>query len=289
MKQAQHLRRRTQLPGNTSVRNMPALAKHFGMQRLLVKDESENPFGTQKDRKSACVVAEAKATGAAALCILTAGNAGLSLASTAARSGLPVVAIVSQHLPDVTLLLKKVCCDVVAIDLQKKRWTARDLRAAAGERAGYPIIDATNRIYPYKQVGIEIAKDPPDHLVVPVGGGELFLGIASSFRRAGIKTQLWGVTIMGKHSIADKLYAPWTPYMRRIIRLTSPPFPHRLIELTSDVPIEAAYAEVRKHLTCEASSAAAFAALAHVEAKAGENVMVVNTGRFLFDTESGSV
>lgn len=285
MKPASQLQRHALLPGNTPSRNITALAKHFGVQQLLVKDESENPFGTQKDRKSWCVLAEAKSRGAAGLCILTAGNAGLSLASMAAESGLRVVAIVSNHLPDVAERLKKVCSEVVSIDLRNRRWTAKELQTVAGDRPDHPILDATNRIYPYKQVGIEIAQNPPGHLVVPVGGGELLLGIANSFRQAGITTRLWGVTIKDKNSIADKLYAPWTPYMRRIRLMTSPPSPHRLIELVSDEPIAAAFQEVRKHLTCEPSSAASFAALSQVEAKRSESVMVVNTGRFLFRPE----
>lgn len=71
---------------------IPEMSDYFGFRHLMIKDESRNPFGTHKDRKSFYVVRNARRLCGGAppdsLCILTSGYAGLSHAAFAARTGL---------------------------------------------------------------------------------------------------------------------------------------------------------------------------------------------------------
>src|SRR5262245_39314386 len=98
------LPRRDLCIGHTPVFSLPELSDHFGIKHLWVKDESANPLGTHKDRKSVEVIGKAMRLAPhlrpQAFCLLTAGNAGLSLAIFASSywassPSIPVIAFIS--------------------------------------------------------------------------------------------------------------------------------------------------------------------------------------------------
>jgi len=74
--------------GMTPLLAAPRLGARLGVPGLLVKDEGRNPLGSFKDRGMSVAVSMARALGARALAIPTAGNAGGSAAAYAARAGL---------------------------------------------------------------------------------------------------------------------------------------------------------------------------------------------------------
>jgi cysteine synthase len=280
-----------QLPrvGNTPVSEIPELSEYFGVKHLLIKNESANPFGTHKDRKSLYVVSHARTLcngiDPVALCILTSGNAGLSLAAFASEKNLPVIGIVGKSLPsDVERQLEGACKKIVSLDLEVKPWKSEQLRAFAGETNGDRILDATNCSEAYKQIAREIAPYRPDFIVLPVGSGELFVGLAAGLRDLNrnlkLKTKLIGVAVKKRDSLADKLYAYWTPYKSRVQELTRSPSKHRLVEL--DLNDEDLLAEtfevVGKHLRCEPSSAAAFVPLRKYKFDRQAKILILNTG-----------
>jgi threonine synthase len=43
-------------PGNTPLIKIEKLCKKFGLPNLFIKDESKNPFGTFKDRRSEYII-----------------------------------------------------------------------------------------------------------------------------------------------------------------------------------------------------------------------------------------
>lgn len=277
--------------GNTPILEIKELSEYFGLEHLTIKDEGSNYFGTHKDRKSAAVVLDAVRAvpnkRPEALCILTAGNAGLSLAKIASHFGLPVTAFVGDKglSSQLQTSLNEICESVIALDLEGKRWSSRELRSLAGEKEGRRIHDSTNGVTsPFESIVEEILKhDPstfPDVIVLPVGSGELFLGVAQGLKRHRLKARLVGVTV-GKESAADKLYSRWNPQAGQLMA-TIKKESHDRWELKD----EAVLADTLKHLTkvnafsCEASSAAAFAVLHQLKRKRRERILVVNTGTF---------
>ena len=70
-----------------------------GFSQLYIKDESLNPTGSFKARGLSAAVTAARARGAKALAIPTAGNAGGALSAYAAACGLPAVVFMPRDTP----------------------------------------------------------------------------------------------------------------------------------------------------------------------------------------------
>jgi cysteine synthase len=268
--------------GHTPVSEIPAISDYFGLSRLLIKDESYNPFGTHKDRKSyyAVQTSSNRCNPPDALCIITAGNAGLSLAAFASQRQLPVIALVGSLAPQVRLKLERACERVLQLELQNKYWSSRELRQMVGSSQVRRVIDITNLAAPYQQLAHEIAPYEPDTIVLPVGGGELFVGLAAGIRTLGLRTRLIGVTTRREDTLADKLYAKWAPYRDRVYWLTGGGFAHQLFYLDDESTLGDTLKVVGQCIRCEFSSAAAFDILRQLSFKATEKVMVLNTGAF---------
>lgn len=279
--------------GRTPVISWPELSDYFGIEHLWVKDESANPLGTHKDRKSLTLVERAIRLPLhlrpQAFCLLTAGNAGLSLAIMASSSAIPVVAFVDgERSTNSQSELEVLCERVVRLDLNGHEWRPRELCELADAQLGRRVIDVTNGVIdPYSEIVREICLlDPerrPDLIVLPIGCGELFLGIERGLKRYGLKARLVGVTTP-ERSLADKLYARWRPHGSHVAVLTLGGSPHRLLNLRDESLLLDTYNWLRLggRVRCEPSSAAAFAALFKIrdELKNGEKVMVINTGTF---------
>ena len=74
--------------GFTPLLPTPRLGALFGLPRLLVKDEGNNPTGSFKARGLSMAVSMARVLGATDVCLPSAGNAGSALAAYAAAAGL---------------------------------------------------------------------------------------------------------------------------------------------------------------------------------------------------------
>lgn len=85
--------------GNTPLLDFPALAKHHGVGRLMLKNEGANPTGSHKDRMSAGLIRRALDIGAATVAVASSGNAGVSLAAFAANAGLHCVVVTTEGMP----------------------------------------------------------------------------------------------------------------------------------------------------------------------------------------------
>ena len=77
--------------GWTPVLDSPRLARHLGIQQILLKDEGRNPTASFKDRASSVGVAHALQVGAKTIACASTGNAASSLAGHAALAGLPPI------------------------------------------------------------------------------------------------------------------------------------------------------------------------------------------------------
>src|SRR5262249_28967812 len=76
--------------GMTPLLDCRHLAQSLGLERLLVKDESQLPTGSFKSRGMTAAVSMAKQLGVKRLALPTAGNAGGAAAAYGARAGLEV-------------------------------------------------------------------------------------------------------------------------------------------------------------------------------------------------------
>ena len=85
--------------GWTSIYSPPVLRKQLGVPSLWVKDESQNPTASFKDRASAVVVARAREIDAQVVVTASTGNAGAALAGMAAAVGQKAVIFAPRSAP----------------------------------------------------------------------------------------------------------------------------------------------------------------------------------------------
>jgi threonine synthase len=85
--------------GNTPVYHVPRLAKKLGITNLWIKDESQNPTASFKDRASSVVVARGREINAEVIVTASTGNAGAALAGMAAAIGHKAVIFAPRTAP----------------------------------------------------------------------------------------------------------------------------------------------------------------------------------------------
>jgi len=173
--------------GWTPLLTAPRLAARCDLNRLWIKDESQNPTGSFKARGMAVAVAMAKYLGAKKLAVPSAGNAAGALAAYAARAGLPAYLFMPKDAPQantiecqtmgahVTLIdgLITDCGREVALRKEKEGWF--DLST----------LKEPYRIEGKKTLGYEIAEQLdwklPGVIIYPTGGGTGLIGMWKAF------------------------------------------------------------------------------------------------------------
>lgn len=266
--------------GKTPLFKIDALASKFGYSNLLIKDESKNPFGTWKDRRSSLIVRRAEENFVDKICLITSGNAGFSLAKFAAMSPLKITAIIDHQVAKtIHEKLAKACYSVIEKDLSQKIFKPEECLALAREQETEIIWEATNGWHEaYESIIQEIKSTKPDYLICPVGSGEAYVGLCNGIVRAKLKTKLIGIKSKANPSYADKLHTPWTPYSPKIRSILD--LGHALIQAEED-EIKTAYALARDHIDCEPSSAIVFVALSKLKFKKNDRIVLVNSGKGL--------
>lgn len=216
------------------------LQRALGYESFRVKDESLNPTGTFKDRRSAAIVAHAIEQKADALALISAGNAAYSLSKYAAEAGIPVRSVVSHTLtPGIRSVLRRVCQKVVEVDLDQKPLAGDDLTALVRESPDEHILDVTNGFHgAYESIVVELRRDlqkPPDAIIMPFGGGEAMLGVMDGVHRVGWgeKTAVYGIRKKSaerlKTSFFHRDHVRCFSHMRGDVR-------HAVFELVGDYP-----------------------------------------------------
>ncbi|MFN3929916.1 MAG: pyridoxal-phosphate dependent enzyme, partial [Thermoflexus sp.] len=155
---------------------------------LWWKLEFLNPTGSFKDRGAAVMVAVLRAFGAETLVDDSSGNAGAALAAYCARAGLRAKLFVPAHASGPKLRqIEAYGAELVRVPGPRPAATMAAKEACARDPR---LVYASHNASPYFVAGLqtlafEIAEDlgwrAPDHVVVPVGGGGLFLGLAYGF------------------------------------------------------------------------------------------------------------
>ena len=173
--------------GGTPLLRLPRLGAALGLDDLWVKDEGQNPTGSFKARGMAVAVSMAKALGARALAVPSAGNAGGALAAYGARAGLPVQLAMPRDVPAANRLEAELhgaqveLVDGTIADCGK--WIAA--RAADAGWFDLSTLKEPYRVEGKKTMGYELALDLewtlPDVILYPTGGGTGLVGMWKAF------------------------------------------------------------------------------------------------------------
>ncbi len=155
---------------------------------LLWKDETRNPTGSHKDRALSLAASDAKAKGARAMVVVSAGSTGLSNAAYAARAGLRSIAVMSAGVPRERVYpLHALGSRLVVVDAGIDQ-LIETVTGLAG-RNGIYVASTTQSANPVqaeaaRTIAYELVDDlgtAPDVLVVPVGGGGTLAAIHRGF------------------------------------------------------------------------------------------------------------
>lgn len=154
---------------------------------LYLKDDSQNPTFSFKDRASAWVSAHAKETGHDTIITASTGNAGSSIAGICAAQGQKAIVVVPASAP-VAKLTQIIMYGAKIVPVQGTYDDAFELSIKATEEFGwYNRNTAYNpiTIEGKKTVAFEIFKQleekTPDRIFVPVGDGVIISGVYKGF------------------------------------------------------------------------------------------------------------
>jgi len=174
--------------GMTPLFPLYKLAAQYGLNKLLIKDESANPTGSFKARGISVAVSKAKEHGIQKCIIPTAGNAGGALAAYCAKAGISCTVVMPSHTPDI---FKKECTlygaelilvDGLINDCAKKAMSLNK----DGAYFDMSTLKEPYRLEGKKTMGYEIAEQLnwqlPDVIIYPAGGGTGLIGIWKAFK-----------------------------------------------------------------------------------------------------------
>jgi len=184
------------------------------------KHEFLHPTGSFKDRGAATVVAEALAVGADRILEDSSGNAGLAVASYAARAGLDAAIYVpADAAREKRRRIERTGAEVVPVEGGRQAVTEACIDAVEAGRGWYashawnPAFLAGTATFAY-ELAVQCEWSAPDAVVTPLGHGTLFLGAYRGFRALedagwidGVPA-LFGAQAAGASPIADERHGP---------------------------------------------------------------------------------
>jgi threonine synthase len=163
------------------------LAVEFGLENILIKDESRLPTGSFKARGMAMAVTMANEFGLKRLAAPTAGNAGGALAAYAARAGIESWVFMPEDTP---VINQKECllhgAKVYAVNGLIDD-CGRLVREGAEAMGWFDVstLKEPYRIEGKKTMGLELAEqfdwELPDWIFYPTGGGTGLIGMWKAF------------------------------------------------------------------------------------------------------------
>jgi threonine synthase len=163
------------------------LGKRVGIDKLYIKDESQNPTQSFKARGMSAAVSMAKELGAQKLAVPSAGNAAGALAAYAARAGLECFIFMPRDTPSANVIE----CEQTGAHVTLMDGLITDCGAEVARRKeaeGW--FDVSTLKEPYrvegkKTLGYELAEQLdwtlPDVIIYPTGGGTGLIGMWKAF------------------------------------------------------------------------------------------------------------
>lgn len=178
--------------GNTPLVELTDLGAGLGLNTpVFLKDESQNPTWSHKDRANRCMVSAAVEVNAAGVCASTSGNHGAAAAAYAAAAGLPSVILVSPDVPAaVQRFIAAYGAAVLRVEGNESRVEAVD--QLASEHGFHPVSSRTpvHTGHPFGPEGykpiayevfIQLGYRVPGSVFVPTGHAELLFGVWKGF------------------------------------------------------------------------------------------------------------
>jgi threonine synthase len=161
------------------------LGKHIGLQILRIKDESQNPTSSFKDRGLCAAISRHMELGAKEFALPSAGNAAVSTSAYAAAAALKAHIFMPEDTPESFFQL----CELFGAITTRVKGTISDAGKAMRDQNGnWTDLSTTKepyRVEGKKTLGFEICEQMgwsvPDAIICPTGGGTAIIGIWKSF------------------------------------------------------------------------------------------------------------
>lgn len=295
------------------------VSKMLNIPHLLIKDESQNPYGTHKDRRSEYIVNVAIEQGVDKIVCLTAGNAWYSLSRYCSRARIDYTSLVFPWVSKERKASLWERWNVITIDGSRYNGILRprDFKAIVEEHDQYERQKTWNKIWAvtnsfepisvnaYKELFYEIKDEKPDYVVLPCGSGDIIVGVWLAIQELGMHTKIIAVWPKGEHpldlalkyakseiqipnykedSVAEKLSSPFTavlPILYKIFYKTQ----HIYREVDNDLITQTrAILEKDTMIKAENSALPAFAVfIGHDRPRINPDakVIIINTGKGL--------
>lgn len=153
---------------------------------LMVKDETGNPTGSFKDRGMALAVSRAKQVGVKAICLPSAGNAGVSAAAYAREAGLSCFVFLPEITPLAYIRDTEVSGAAIYVKGGSIAEAAKNMQTQKKEYwFDLSTLKEPFRVEGKKTLGYEIAEQMgwklPQVIIYPTGGGTGILGMWKAF------------------------------------------------------------------------------------------------------------
>jgi threonine synthase len=171
----------------TPLYRFPRLAERCGVEKLFIKEDSQNPSLSCKDRASLISILKAQELGFSTITTASTGNAAASLACLSASLGAHCIIFVPKSIPQAKLVQVKIHGAKVVL-VEGNYDSAFNLcRQVADQNKWY---NRSTAINPYnlegkKTVAYEICEQMgykvPDYIFVPVGDGCIISGVWKGF------------------------------------------------------------------------------------------------------------
>lgn len=174
--------------GYTPIVEASRLASELKLEKLLIKDEAQNPTGSFKDRGFSVAVSLANELGIRKVAISSAGNAGGSLAAYAARAGMEAHVFMPRDAPRANIFeVERYGAHLSLVD----GLISDGGRIVSERKEAEGWFDLSTLKEPYrlegkKTMGLEIAEQLnwklPDIIIYPTGGGTGLIGMWKAFK-----------------------------------------------------------------------------------------------------------
>lgn len=178
--------------GQSPLADAPRLARHLGLERLWVKDDSRNPTLSFKDRVVAVGAARADEWGFHTLACASTGNLAPAVAAAAAARGLRAVVFVPADLEAAKVAQARALGATVVRIEGPYDDVNRLCLELTDELEGWAVLNVNLRPFyaeGSKTIAFEIAQQlgwrTPDVVVAPLASGSMYTKLARGFRELG--------------------------------------------------------------------------------------------------------